>query len=76
VVVIVAAMVLYVVVTSRSPSDQSTSDPAVATSGSSKIQQACEDAQLKLLKGEVTNTSERFNLTEDVNRYCKDKTTP
>jgi uncharacterized protein with FMN-binding domain len=54
--------------------DTTPTDSKQAASGSSKVEEACEEAQLKLLKGEVTDPGERLNLKQDVNAYCKETT--
>ncbi len=46
-------------------------DSKEAASGRSKVEEACEEAQLKLLKGEVTDPIERGSLATAANRYCK-----
>lgn len=67
-VVILAAMFLYAVVTSRNPPlDQSSK-----ASRSTKVQAECEAAQTKLLNGEITDETERRDMAVYVARYCED----
>lgn len=79
-----AAIVLTTVVVTRSlqgrppegsakTEDTTVPDPKTA-SGSSKVQEACEAARLKLLQGEVTSALDRGALRGDVALYCEDKT--
>jgi hypothetical protein len=49
-------------------------DSKEAASRRSRVEEACEEAQLKLLQGEVTDPGERVNLVADVNRYCEERT--
>jgi len=81
--VTVAAIVVTTLVVTRSLYDRPTEGAAKSedakpedetASGTSKIQDACEAAQLKLLRGEVTDPGERLALGADVSRYCKEKT--
>ena len=80
--VTLAAIVITTVVVTRSFQSQSPKESAKtenttpadskeATSGHSKVEEACEEAQLKLLKGEVTDPVERGSLATAANRYCK-----
>ena len=77
--------VLTTVVVARSLQERPTEEPAKtadatptdskeAASGRSKVEEACEEAQLELLRGEVTDPGERVNLVADVNRYCEERT--
>ena len=75
--VTVAAIVITTVVVMSSFQNAPTEEAAKTedtTPTDSKVEEACEEAQLKLLKGEVTDPGERLSLTADVDRYCKDKT--
>ncbi len=91
--VTVAAIVVAIVVVTRSPQDrppegaakteenrpaegvaeteETTPPDPKAASGSSKVQEACEAARLKLLQGEVTDFSERVALDQHVEKYCE-----
>ena len=59
---------------SAKTADTTPTDSKEAASGRSKVEEACEEAQLKLLQGEVTDPGERVNLVADVNRYCEERT--
>jgi hypothetical protein len=62
-----AAIVITTVVVTLSLQDRPTEEAA-------EVEKACEDAQLKLLRGEVTDPGERLDLGVDVNKYCKEST--
>ena len=64
--VTLAAIVVTTVVVRNSTS----TDSKEAASGRSKVEDACEEAQLKLLKGEVTDPIERGSLVTAANWYC------
>jgi hypothetical protein len=64
------------VVDSAKSEDTTPTDPNVFASEPSTLKDACEAAQLKLLKGEVTDPGERLSLNANIDRYCKDKTSP
>ena len=78
--------VLTTVVVARSLQERPTEEPAktadatptdskeAASGRSAEVEEACEEAQLKLLQGEVTDPGERVNLVADVNRYCEERT--
>jgi hypothetical protein len=71
----IGSVVTTVVVTrdlqERSTEDATPTDSKEAASRRSKVEVACEEAQLKLLQGEITDPGERVNLVADVNRYCE-----
>jgi hypothetical protein len=58
---------------SSKTADTTPTDSKEAARGRSKVEEACEEAQLKLLQGEVTDPGERVNLVADVNRYCEER---
>lgn len=72
--VTVAAIVITTVVVMGSFQNAPTEEAAKTedtTPTDSKVEEACEEAQLKLLRGEVTDPIDRGSLATAANRYCK-----